>query len=142
VTSPSPAYRTPTRGSPGSTSPIQTVAAASNECGCLTAANRDRSDGMSRRPAKRGEIRFVDCHVAGFPDNGLYASPAPGVVTVSGGRYANNGIANVRVSDGSEVRGVHVICDEARDGVQNMRGIRLREGTTRSYRTVSSNSTR
>jgi len=79
-------------------------------------------------PRSEGEIRFVDCHVAGFPDNGLYASPAPGVVTVSGGRYANNGIANVRVSDGSEVRGVHVICDEARDGVQNMRGIRLREG--------------
>lgn len=79
-------------------------------------------------PRSEGTISFRDCHIAGFPDNGLYASPAPGAVNVYGGRYANNGIANVRVSDGSEVRGVHVVCDEAREGVPNMRGIRLREG--------------
>lgn len=79
-------------------------------------------------PRSEGRVSFENCHIAGFPDNGLYASPAPGNVHVVGGRYENNGIANVRVSDGSVVQGVHVVCDEAREGVQNMRGIRLREG--------------
>jgi len=75
-----------------------------------------------------GTLRFVDCHVAGFPDNGLYASPATGAVIVEGGRYENNDISNVRVSGPAEVRDVHVRCDTAPDGFSNMRGIRLREG--------------
>lgn len=79
-------------------------------------------------PLSEGSITFADCHIAGFPDNGLYGSPAPGAVDVHGGTYANNGIANVRVSGESTVRGVRVVCDEAREGIQNMRGIRLRGG--------------
>ncbi len=76
-----------------------------------------------------GSLTFVDCHVAGFPDNGLYASPASGNVTVRGGIYANNGIAGVRVSGSSRIEDVRVICDSTRPGLENMRGIRLREGT-------------
>lgn len=75
-----------------------------------------------------GTLRFVDCHVAGFPDNGLYASPAIGRVVVEGGRYENNDISNVRVSGPAEVRNVHVRCDAEPDGFENMRGVRLREG--------------
>lgn len=78
--------------------------------------------------AHTGTLRFVDCHIAGFPDNGLYASPATGRVDVEGGRYENNDISNVRVSGPSTVRGVRVRCTEAPDGFVNMRGIRLREG--------------
>lgn len=92
--------------------------------------------GISRYPitgiyvgeATTGQLSFVDCLVAGFPDNGLYASPARGRITVRGGVYANNGIASVRVSGPSRVRNVRVICNEARQGLENMRGIRLREG--------------
>ena len=78
----------------------------------------------------RGDISFVDCRIEGFPDNGLYANPPRGRVRVLGGYYANNNIASVRVNadPGSLVRGVHVRCDEARNGFQNMRGIRLRGG--------------
>jgi hypothetical protein len=47
---------------------------------------------------------------------------------VIGGTYRNNGIANVRVGTDSLVRDVHVRCDEARQGMENMRGIRLRQG--------------
>jgi hypothetical protein len=75
-----------------------------------------------------GSLSFVDCQVVGFPDNGLYASPARGQVTVEGGVYANNGIASVRVSGKSRVQNVRVICDSTRSGLENMRGIRLREG--------------
>lgn len=78
--------------------------------------------------ATTGELAFVDCLVVGFPDNGLYASPARGAVTVTGGVYANNGIASVRVSGSSRVENVRVICDSTRTGLENMRGIRLREG--------------
>ncbi|MBX0323149.1 hypothetical protein EGH21_08925 [Halomicroarcula sp. F13] len=77
----------------------------------------------------RGHVRFEDCLVGGFPDNGLYASPAPGRVDVVGGRYENNGVSNVRVSGPATVEGVTVRCDTARPGVPNMRGIRLREGS-------------
>lgn len=77
-----------------------------------------------------GDLSFVDCHVAGFPDNGLYANPPEGAVSVLGGTYVNNGISGVRVetSDASVVRGVHVRCDDRSDAGDNMRGIRLRSG--------------
>jgi len=78
----------------------------------------------------RGDVAFVDCHVAGFPDNGLYARPPAGEIRVRGGTYRNNGVAGVRVqTDGSAVvRGVHVRCDDADAAGENMRGIRLRTG--------------
>lgn len=77
-----------------------------------------------------GDLTFVDCHVAGFPDNGLYANPPEGEVSVLGGYYLNNGISGVRIEtkDASVVRGVHVRCDDGNGAGQNMRGIRLRSG--------------
>jgi len=77
-----------------------------------------------------GDISFVDCHIEGFPDNGLYADPPEGSVTVDGGFYRNNGVAGIRIetSGSSVVRGAHVVCDDADATGQNMRGIRLRAG--------------
>jgi hypothetical protein len=75
-----------------------------------------------------GELSFVDCEIRGWPDNGLYASPARGPVRVIGGHYADNGIAGIRVSGDSVVKNVRVTCDSTREGLENMRGIRLREG--------------
>lgn len=86
------------------------------------------STGCLVGPLSEGTLTFEDCRVAGFPDNGIYGSPAPGPVKVYGGRFANNGISNLRVSGASEIRGAHVVCDEAREGVPNMRGVRLRRG--------------
>lgn len=79
-------------------------------------------------PLSVGTLTFKDCHIAGFPDNGLYASPALGPVHVVGGTYHNNAVANVRVSGNSVVRGVHVRCDSSPKGFTNMRGIRIRHG--------------
>lgn len=76
----------------------------------------------------RGELRFVDCTVVGFANNGLYAQPDEGSVVVEGGYFANCGIASLRVGDNSVVRGAHVRCDRAPPDFQNMRGLRLREG--------------
>jgi hypothetical protein len=78
-----------------------------------------------------GDIDFVDCHVAGFTDNGLYADPPTGSVRVLGGTYVNNGVAGVRLeaTEGRAVaRNVYVRCDDADAGGENMRGIRLRAG--------------
>lgn len=86
--------------------------------------------GMEVGSGNHGDLEFVDCHVAGFPDNGLYANPPEGAVSVLGGSYVNNGIAGVRIEtrDESLVRGVHVRCDDASQAGQNMRGIRLTAG--------------
>lgn len=86
------------------------------------------STGCLVGPTSTGHITFEDCHIAGFPDNGLYASPAAGRVTVRGGTYANSGVANVRVSGPSLVEGVTVRCDRSVPGISNMRGIRVRGG--------------
>jgi len=79
-------------------------------------------------PENEGTLTVRDCHIAGFPGNGLYASPSIGRVDVIGGKYENSGIANVRVSGPSTVRNVHVRCDRSPAAFQNMRGIRLRHG--------------
>ncbi len=84
--------------------------------------------GLLISPENRGELTITDCHIAGFPGNGLYASGSVGPINVIGGSYFNNGIANVRVSSPAVVRGVHVRCDRAPEGFRNMRGIRLRDG--------------
>lgn len=75
-----------------------------------------------------GEITFADCTIRGFPNNGLYTSSAKGRIRVLGGTYANNGIANVRVSGDSVVRGVTVVCDTTDQRFENMRGIWIRHG--------------
>lgn len=76
-----------------------------------------------------GTLTLRDCEAVGFPNNGLYASPAPGRVRVEGGYFANNGIASVRLSGDSVVRGTHIRCDTASRPFDNMRGIRLRHGS-------------
>lgn len=79
--------------------------------------------------SNRGDIRFADCKMHGFPDNGLYGSADEGTIEVFGGSYMNNGISSVRVRGDSHVRGVHVRCDRAPEGFRNMRGIRIRGGS-------------
>ena len=73
----------------------------------------------------RGHIRFENCQMEGFPDNGLYADPDEGSVEVIGGYYANCDVSCIRVGNDSVVRGARVRCDKAPSGYGNMRGIRL-----------------
>ncbi|GAB7011615.1 hypothetical protein [Halorubrum trueperi] len=73
----------------------------------------------------RGDITFRDCRIEGFPDNGLYADPPAGSITVDGGYFANCGISNVRVRGDSTIRDAYVRCDSDHLGFENMRGIRL-----------------
>jgi hypothetical protein len=76
-----------------------------------------------------GEIRFNDCHIDGFSDNGLYADTPEGAVRVNGGYFANCDVSSLRVGSDSEVRGAHIRCDRAPEGFENMRGLRLRAGS-------------
>lgn len=73
----------------------------------------------------RGTLTFRDCHIEGFPDNGLYADPPAGRIVVEGGQFINNGIANVRVRGDSIVRDAYIRCDGQHREFDNMRGIRL-----------------
>ncbi|EFW92412.1 hypothetical protein ZOD2009_08893 [Haladaptatus paucihalophilus DX253] len=78
----------------------------------------------------KGDLEFRDCHVGGFPNNGLYeSSKSTGTVTVTGGEYRNNNIANVRLAgSGGTVRDCCVVIDDAHSSSSfptNMRGIWL-----------------
>lgn len=98
------------------------------------------SVGLFVKKGHTGTMRIVDCQLERFKGNGVYAS-APGMpdggngtVSVEGGVFRNNNIANVRLgSDGSSVRGALVAVDEEvpplPDGTVNSRGIWLHGGT-------------
>lgn len=89
-----------------------------------------------------GVSRFVNCHIEGFSDNGLYGS-APGggesgdkggAVEVLGGLYKNNDVAGIRIgSDDSKAVSTVVVNDatapnsEGADETPVQRGIRIRE---------------
>ena len=90
-----------------------------------------------------GTIYLIDCHVEGFPNNGVYASSPGkydrdgGPVHVIGGLYRNNNIANVRIgTDDSTIIGVVSIQDAVAgeriddtypSGARRQRGIWVRE---------------
>ncbi len=78
----------------------------------------------------KGSLEFRDCWIEGFPNNGLYESKqSTGTVTVNGGLYKNNNIANVRLAGaGGTVRDCCVVVDHPHsspDFPTNMRGIWL-----------------
>lgn len=88
--------------------------------------------GIYTFPKSVGTLVVRDCHVAHWGE-GLYASPHSGPLTVTGGYYANNGIAQVRVGggpNGAVIEDVTVRVDDPTDPgqKQNMRGIWMEEG--------------
>lgn len=79
-----------------------------------------------------GPVVVRNCHLAGFQDNGLYASTGTGPVRVEGGTFRNNNVAQVRLgSPNSYVRGARIGVDRKvpsdKDTV-NMRGVRISDG--------------
>jgi hypothetical protein len=79
-------------------------------------------------PQHAGTLRFVDCELGMFPDNGLYISGAKGTVHVEGGTYRNSNVASIRLQGyKSTVRGATVVVDDALPDRQQ-RGIRLDKG--------------
>lgn len=73
-----------------------------------------------------GLLRFKDCVLGPFPDNGLYASGGSGRIVVDGGRFENSNASNLRIGgDDSVVRGATVRIDTVPDHFDSQRGIRL-----------------
>jgi len=78
--------------------------------------------------ANRGTIRFRNCVLGGFPDNGLYASGGSGTVIVEGGRYANSGTASIRIGgERAYISGAEVVVDEQPWNIPQ-EGIRIDHG--------------
>lgn len=76
-----------------------------------------------------GRLRFTDCELGGFPDNGLYAINEKGTVVVDGGRFKNSNGANVRLGgEGSVIKNASVVVDRTRSYDNSQRGIRLENG--------------
>lgn len=82
-----------------------------------------------------GTVRYEDCVVKGWVDNGLYTSKAAGSVEVIGGTYANNRVSNIRLGgDGSEVRGGTKVYNDS-NGFGG-RALWAREGTGHTFQGV------
>lgn len=85
----------------------------------------------------RGRLQLVDCQLAEFPNNGVYASRTHGDVQVIGGHFANNDISQIRLGgEGSYVSDAQVTVNTNRAGPPNRpgdylnpRGIRLEGGS-------------
>ena len=61
----------------------------------------------------RGTMTFRDCHLGGFPDNGLYASHGSGSIQIIRGHFENSAGANVRIGGKkSKIIGTKIIVDE------------------------------
>jgi hypothetical protein len=80
-----------------------------------------------------GPVTVRDCHIEGFTNNGLYASHISAPVTVEGGHFKDNNIAQVRLgSDGSSLSDATLEVTEPVVGpdtdVVNMRGVRIADG--------------
>lgn len=79
-----------------------------------------------------GPMTVRNTHIEGFNDNGLYASHISAPVTVEGGHYRNNNIAQVRLgSADSVIRNARIdVTEDTFDSetVVNMRGIRIADG--------------
>jgi hypothetical protein len=78
----------------------------------------------------KGNLELRNCWIEGFPNNGLYeSSKSTGALTVNGGLYKNNNIANVRLAgSGGTVRDCCVVVNRSHsdpDFPTNMRGIWL-----------------
>lgn len=79
--------------------------------------------------SNKGTLRFVDCVLGGFPDNGLYASGGSGKIVVDGGVFKNSNAACVRVGgQGSVVRNATIEVDQNRPQDSSHRGLRLEQG--------------
>lgn len=90
----------------------------------------DHKIGISCENSTVGQVRFEDCRVSKFPDNGLYLVRTPprnpdadtwherhqGQIIVDGGYFSENGGTNVRVGGRDRVKNVDVLMDNSRGG--------------------------
>ncbi|WP_458187604.1 hypothetical protein [Haladaptatus sp. NG-WS-4] len=68
--------------------------------------------GISVTDDHRGELTFRECHVEGWVNNGGYLAGGEGPCVVEGGRWKDNGNANLRLGDGDVARNVRIDVDE------------------------------
>lgn len=101
-------------------------------------ADKDGSTGFYVDNPNAGVARFTNCTVAGFPDNGIYASSfyegdeedGMGRIEVYGGLYKNSDVNQIRIGGtDSKIVGASIVVDGGGpygDG-GDMNGIRIRE---------------
>ncbi len=87
--------------------------------------------GISVTDDHRGRLVFRDCHVEGWVNNGGYLAGGEGPCVVEGGRWKNNGNADLRLGDGDVARDVSVVHDDASEAGYTGCGLWLQEGDVR-----------
>lgn len=71
--------------------------------------------GVKANPNRhRGKLVLTNCYVEGFPNNGYYLkrTDSPGEVHIRNSMARNNGMANIRLSEGDTARNCRVEIDE------------------------------
>lgn len=87
--------------------------------------------GISVTDDHRGLLRFRDCHVEGWVNNGGYLAGGAGPCVVEGGLWKNNGNANLRLGDGDVARDARVVVDAASELGYTGCGLWLQTGDAR-----------
>lgn len=86
--------------------------------------------GVSTNGAHRGTLRYENCVLGGFPNNGLYVHAPDGTVFVEGGRYADSAAISLRMGvDTGRVRNAAVAVDQAPSYDQRQVAMRLDYGS-------------
>lgn len=100
------------------------------EDGCKL-ADTERTGVLVSQGRNNGTLRFIDCQLEEFSNNGLYAAASSGPIQVEGGVFRNCGRSQLRFSgEGSYVDGALVEVDLSKippegqpDALTNCRGI-------------------
>jgi hypothetical protein len=98
--------------------------------GCKLAST-ERAGVLVSQGRNNGTLRFIDCQLEEFSNNGLYAAASSGPIQVEGGVFRNCGRSQLRFSgEGSYIDGALVEVDLSKipsagepDGLVNGRGI-------------------
>ncbi|WP_101294291.1 right-handed parallel beta-helix repeat-containing protein [Halegenticoccus soli] len=93
----------------------------------------DGGDSVGVYLNSEGPVTVRNCHLERFANNGLYASNSTAPITVEGGTFRNNNVAQVRLgSRGSSLTDAFLEVTEEpplpEDIATNMRGVRIADG--------------
>lgn len=103
----------------------------------------NEAGGIYVDPDHAGTIKFENCRLGGFPNNGLYASGpgesagGDGRVFVEGGYYENSSVSNVRVGgSGSKVEDVTISMNTLKTDFTQLRGLVCRNAGGHTFENV------
>jgi len=81
--------------------------------GGVPGSYRDGGGGIYVGHSNSGTVRLIDCHIEGFPNNGVYGGYSRGPLQIEGGVYKNNEVSQLRLTGpDTYVDGARIVIDK------------------------------